>query len=1175
MRRYFQMERREFLKIAGLTVLALPVPKKAKGKETFKPVLVFDQGKCMGCKTCMAACQLEKGLNEIPEVNLFWIREKEIGRYPKAKLTFQQDRICKECLDHPCVSSCPFHAISVKDGIVVIDEEKCTGCEKCVPACPFGAIVIDGEGKARKCDLCVERVVERGDVPRCVAVCPSGALIFGNLSKPEGALKELFSSRPEVKKLFLKHQHAEILPGKKEKNPYFYPSVKKSEGERVVNTVCLACNARCGLRVTVKENKIVRVDGNPYHPYNRSGREIPYDTPLMQSFTAAATTCAKPQMDNDYLYNPYRITQPLKRIGKRGEGKFKPISWEQLIREVSEGGYLFKEIGDDRYYPGIKDVLSDEPVDLSAPELGPVRNQLVWFTGRSQAGRSHFIKRWVFNAVGSKNYIGHTDICGIGFRMGNYALSDGKQVEFKADYWNAKYMLVFGSNIYSAQQPGVNTSGAIIARRIASGELKLVIVDPRAPKVVAHAHDWLPVKPTKDGALAMGLIRVMLENGWYDRDYLSIPNTEAAEKAGRNVYTNATYLVIVDENHPEVGRFLRVKDVKGMTGNPNEEVVIDPKTGKPVPASAVERATLEWEGEVGGIRVKTAFTLMKENVFAHSLSFYAEESGIPEEKIKEVAKEFWDHVPYAVAFAYHGGGNYVGGTYASYALSMLNALVGNVNRKGGYLCKGKGAASWTKGLYDLKSFPGMKKPKGVKISREKFRYENTTEFKKRGYPSKLPWFPFTKGGLSVSAISGIDRKYPYPIKILIAYFSDFIYSMPGGRRFIETLKDPDRVPLFISIDTSINETNVYADYIVPDVTYLEGHYGFLTPHAPGCWFTAVRTPVFEPLVGKTKDGRPFCLETFLIDVSRYLRLPGYGRKAIPGRDGKLYPLVKPEDYYLRGISNLAHNAGVKRASVEEIEFVERNYPVAKHRRILSEEEWKKVCTVLARGGVFKPVESTFDEKGNFRFGIPKVCIWNEKLGTTRNSLTGERLCGTLRYYPSTDYFGTPLEELDRDFPFQVITYKSALHTQSRTIVYNQALVYEPDFSLKINPADAERLDLKDGDRVRVCSPSNPEGVVTRVKVTNLVRPGVVAYSHHFGHWQHGASPLYVENAEKVFLGGKSIAEGNRTKVDRRRGVGVTMNRLTRLDEKLYNFPLVEPIAGIPDFSSTRVKVEKV
>ena len=1175
------MERREFLKLAGLTVLVgagveLPVG-GANSKELFKPVLIFDQGKCMNCKACMGACQLEHGLNETPEVNLFWMKESEVGRYPKAKLVFHQDKICHNCYDHPCVEACPYGALSVGDGgVVTVDEEKCTGCGRCVPACPYGAIVLDRSNKARKCDLCFERAVKEGGLPRCVAVCPSGALVFGNLYRLEGPLAQLLKDRPEVRKALLKSHYAELVPKVEAGNPYLYPpKVGKIKGDRVVNTVCLACNARCGLRVGVSGKRLLQVDGNPYHPYNRSGKELPYGAPLKEGLESVATTCAKPQMDNDYLHNPYRITQPLKRVGKRGEGKFKPISWEQLIREISEGGQLFKEIGDDRHYPGIKECLSDEPVDPKDPYLGTKRNQIVWFTGRSQAGRSHFIKRWLYKAIGSTNYIAHTDICGIGFRMGNYALSDGKQVEFKADYWNAKYMLVFGSNIYSAQQPGVNTSGAIIARRIASGELKLVLVDPRAPKAIAHAHDWIPVKPTKDGPLAMGFIRVMLENGWFDADFLSLPNASAAEKVGRNVFTNATHLVIVDENHPEAGRFLRVKDLKGLEGKGEDEVVIDPETGKPVPASSVDRALLEWEGELEGVKVKTAFKLMKESVMAHPLSFYAEESGVPEEKIKAVAKEFWEHAPYAVAFAYHGGGNYVGGLYASYALAMMNALVGNVNRKGGYLCRGKGAAKWQTGLYDLKNFPGAKKPEGVKVSREKAYYEKTREFKEKGYPSKLPWFPFTKGGLSVSAISGIDQKYPYPVKVVITYFSDLIYSMPGGKRFVETLSDPDKVPLYVSVDITINETNVYADYIVPDVTYMEGHYGFLTPHAPGCWFTAVRTPIFEPLVGKTSDGRPFCLETFLIDVARYLKLPGYGEKAIPGKDGKLYPLIKPEDYYLRGIANLAENAKVEPANDEEVRFVEENYPVAKFKELLPQQQWRKVCTVLVRGGVFKPVEETFDEKGNFKFGIPKVHVWNERLGTTRNSLTGERNWGTLKYQPSTDYFGTPVEKLDASYPFTVITYKSALHTQSRTIVYNQALVYDPDFDLKMNPADAEAMGLKDGDRVRVYSPSNGKGVVTKVKVTNLIRPGTVAYSHHFGHWQHGASPVFVENAPSVFLGGDKICNGNWTKVDPRRGVGVTMNLLTRRDPKLFDLPLVDPICGIPDFSSTRVKIEKV
>jgi len=1177
------MQRREFLKIAGLTVVFssafMTIALKDKSiKELFKPVLIFDQTKCIGCKTCMAACQLEHSLE--PETNLFNIFEQEFGKYPEVKLLFHQENICKECFHHPCITSCSYDAISVKkEGIVYIDKQKCNEecaeSQKCAQACPYNAITFNKKQEPVKCDLCFERVTKRGDIPRCVAVCPSRALIFGNILKPEGELALLLKERPEVKRLLNKYLYAELNFKPVASDPYIFYKTKKPDADRIVNTVCLACNARCGLRVAVKGNRLIQVDGNPFHPYNRLGKEIPYNTSFEKSFHFSSTTCAKPQMDNDYLHNPYRITKPLKRIGPRGSGKFKPISWDELILEVSEGGHLFKDIGDNRIYPSIKDILSDDLIDPEAPELGAKRNQLVWFTGRSQSGRSHFIKRWLCSSVGSKNYISHTDICGIGFRMGNYALTDGKEVELKADFWNCKYMLIFGANLYSAIQPGVNTSGAILARRIASKDLKIVLVDPRAPKAIAHAYDWMPVKPTKDGDFALGILSVMLKNGWYDKDFLSLPSMKAAKNAKRNVYTNATHLVIVDEKSIDRGKILRVKDIKGLKGNPNIEVVIDPNNQKFVPADSIDKALLEWEGEVDGIKVKTAFSLMKESVFNYSLDFYSKESGISTDKINKTAREFWENAPYAAAFAYHGGGNYIGGTYASYSLSMLNALVGNINKEGGYLGKGKGVANWKNGLYDLQNFPSMNKPKGIKISREKAEYEKSTEFKKKGYPSKLPWFSFTKGGLSVSAISGIDQKYPYSIKILMTYFSNLIYSMPGGKRFIKTLQDHDKVPLYISIDTTINETNIYADYIVPDVTYLEGHYGFLTPHAPGCWFTAVRTPVFEPMTGKTKDGRAFCMETFLIDIARHLKLPGYGEKAIPGKDGKYYPLVKPEDYYLRGIANLAFNSKVKGATEEELEYIDKNYPIAKHKDILPEKEWKTVCNILTRGGVFKSNRNVFDENGNFIFGIPRVCIWNEKLGTSINSLTGEKFYGTIKHNPSTNYFGSLIEEIDKNFPFTIITYKSALHTQSRTIAYRQSLVYEPDFSLKINPSDANKLGIKDGDRVKINSNSNYEGVITTIKVTDLIRPGTVAYSHHFGHWQHGVSSLFIVDGEKVFMGNKNIINNDRIITDNKRSVGITPNLLTRLDEQLFNLPLVDPLGGIPDYSSTKINIEKI
>lgn len=1165
------MKRREFLKIAGLVCLvgsSLRLP-KALGKINFRPVLIWDPKRCLGCKACMAACQLAHEFS--PETNVLWIRAGEEGRFPRARVRFNRE-VCRECREAPCLSACKQGALlRSPEGVILVDETKCLGDGRCVAACPEKGIML-AEGRAQKCDLCLD-LVHGGELPRCVAVCPSGALIFGNLYQPEGPLAALLVAHPGLKQALSKHLKLD-LPERFSGKPYLRPRAQRrtlpEDGTRLVHTVCLACNARCGLRVWVRGEEIVRLEGNPYHPYNRAGRPIPYDTPLRESLAETGGLCAKPLFDRDYLNNPYRLRVPLKRHGPRGSGKFVPISWEQLIREIAEGGQLFANLGDDRHYPGLKEVLSDEPIDPTAPELGPKRNQLVWITGRSQGGRKHFIKRFVNQAVGSVNSIGHTDICGLGFRMGNWAFTDEKQVELKADLWETEYILVFGANLYAALQPGPTTAGGVLAERAAAGEVKFVVIDPRAHEATAAAEEWVPIKPGKDGALALGLLRVLFEEGLFDRDFLAVPNLKAAKARGRNVFTNATHLVIVKGER--VGSFLRVKDVPGLSGKAKDPVVVG-EDGRFSSAERVSSARLSWEGELAGFKVKTAFLLFKEAVLAHSLSFYARECGVPEETIKRLAREFARHAPKSAAFAYHGGGNYVGGAYASYAIALLNALAGNVNRRGGYLCAGGGAAKWQTGLYDLKKFPGARKPRGVKISREKAAYEKTTEFRKKGYPSKLPWFPFTKGGLSVSALAGIDQAYPYPIKVLFTYFYNPVYTIPGGQRFVETLKDPKKVPLHVSIDVTVNETNIYADYIVPDVTYLEGHYGFLTPHAPAQKFTAVRTPVVAPKTGCTKNGRPFCLETFLIDLAMYLKLPGFGEAAIPGK-GHVFPLLKAEDYYLRGIANLAQNAQVPPAPEEERLFVEKNYLVAYHREILSPEEWRQVCTVLARGGVFYPNEAAFDAHGNLKKGIPKVCLWNEHLAQSHNSLTGRPYWGTVRYEVARDAAGRKIEELDAEFPLVLISHKTALHTQSRTICYRQALAYEGEPRLLINPEDARSLRLEDGELVRLCTRSFPEGVSIRLRFSSLVRPGCVVYPFHYGHTQHGASALTVADGEEAFLGGKALFSGGVLRPDPTRRVGFNPNLLSRLDESLFDLPLIDPLGGIPDFSSTRVKLEK-
>ena len=956
-------------------------------------------------------------------------------------------------------------------------------------------------------------------------------------------------------------------------------------GVRVIHSACLGCNARCGTRVVVKDEKIESISGNPYHPYNTLGQPVSYDTAVKQTIKKECPVCGKAKEAANYVYHPRRLLLPLKRAGKRGSGRFEPIEWDQLIREIVHGGNIFAHLGEKKRVMGLKDLDSDEPILPHAPELGPIRNQFVFMTGRLQQGRKAFIDRFVKGAMGSINRIGHTDICGLGFRMGNFIMTEGKQVELKADPWSCRYMLVFGANIYEALQPGINTYGATVAKRCSRGEMKFVVIDPRAQNASVHAHRWISIRPGRDGAFAMGIIRWMLENNAYNHDFLVAPNPGAAAGLGYPCYTNASHLVITQKDHADNGSFLRLRHLKVTGGNPDAFVVINQKGGHPVAFDQTDKAILNFEGRVKDgngkfIYVKTAFAIMKEGVLKHSIRDYAEFSGTKKKEIETVAREFAAHGKHAAVCQYHGAGNYVSGTYAAFAVAALNCLAGSIGIKGGYLPAGGGIGTWKEGTYNLKRFPGRRKPKGVKISREKACYEKSSEYLRKkekngtGYPAARPWFPFTKGGLSVEALSGIDQSYPYPCKILFTYFYNPVYSTPGGYRFIETLKDTEKVPLFVSIDITVNESNLYADYIIPDITYMEGHYSWLTPHAPAMKFTAVRTPAIRPLTGRTPDGRHFSLETFLIDLARAADLPGFGEKAIPGEKDRLYPLISAEDFYIRGISNIAMASGIPPADNEEVAFVEGNYPAANHKQILAPQEWKKVCYLLARGGVFQHYEQGF-EKERFAHTPTRFVLYNETLAQTVNPITGQRFHGSLRYAPPADSQGRKLDETSEEYPFRIVTYKMSIHTQSRTSWHSFAMEIAPENHVIIHPEDAKNLNVSNDSRVMLASRSNPSGISGKARLSRLIRKGTVAVSFHYGHSQSGASDLQVSHGEKAFLGGDSICSDGVITGNPFLGAGLNPNYVANLDSGLGNTPMVDIIGGIPDFSSTRVKIVKL
>ncbi|MBS7618306.1 molybdopterin-dependent oxidoreductase [Candidatus Bathyarchaeota archaeon] len=964
--------------------------------------------------------------------------------------------------------------------------------------------------------------------------------------------------------------------------------IQGQEKIKMVHTLCLGCNVRCGIRVCVDAatERILKAEGNPYHPNNTGWEPIPYDTPVKESLKHVGPICLKGQnFVVDHVYDPFRIRVPLKRMGPRGSMKWKPIDWEQLITEVVDGGDLFGE----GYVEGFRDIRNFEVAanpEVLDKEFAVKANQVVLLRGRGQPGRIEFLRdRWL-SLLGSPNFIAHDAVCANGVQTahkymtligaGKYegqdrvVTSDDYVDQMRVDLKHAKFIIAFGDP-YSAGQPAITPAGRILARRIAENELKLVHVAPEAGNVFVNATKWIPIKPGTDGALLMGMIRWIIENERYNKIFLENTHEKAAKNDGETAWTNATHLVIMDENHPHDRKCLRDTDL-GL-GTAGKYVVIEKGTTEAKVFDTVEHGELFYDGYVTNavtgakIKVKSSLSLLKEKAFEKTLEEWAEVCGISVEDIKWLASEFTGYGKSAGILVYRVFGSQPNGVYAIMALVSLHMLIGNINWKGGYLKTAD--FPWTRGIYDLTSFPGKVTPKKAKISREGFKYEDTLEYANKSaeqkYPARKPWFPKSYGGLWTEVFESMRDKYPYACKILITYFGNPIYVLPGGHRYIDVLKDRDKVPLHIAIDTTISETSMYADYIVPDVTGVEGSYGIMNPYPPNlARWVGVRVPAIEPLTQKTSDGRPICAETFAIDTLKKLGLTESLKIKKP--DGTFTnPIGRAEDYYLRAIVNLAKNAEIcVKPTDEDIAFVEENYPVSfvsYAKSILSSEEWKKVCFIIGRGGVFESIEAGFHPRGIHKYGKNNMFkFWVEDFGTLKNSLTGKKFWGTAQYIPIQTMKGLLLDELDAAYKYTLISYKAPFHTQSRTIAYRWALEVLPENTVEISEEDADREELETGDLVKVISASHPEGVVGRVQVTKRLRPGVIAIMFHYGHWAHGSEDYEVDG--RVFKG------------DLKRRKGIWVNKLARVDPDT-KAPVVDPISGASTTGSYRVNLVKI
>ena len=145
-----------------------------------KYALVIDHESCWGCKTCEVACKQENRAGD--GVTLISVSE-DGPKVVEGKLDFVfRVNVCRHCDDPPCADACPEEAIAKREnGIVIMDYEKCTGCQSCIEACPYDAIAFDEDkGIAQKCNLCHHRV-DKGLIPACADnVCLAHCIYFGD-----------------------------------------------------------------------------------------------------------------------------------------------------------------------------------------------------------------------------------------------------------------------------------------------------------------------------------------------------------------------------------------------------------------------------------------------------------------------------------------------------------------------------------------------------------------------------------------------------------------------------------------------------------------------------------------------------------------------------------------------------------------------------------------------------------------------------------------------------------------------------------------------------------------------------------------------------------------------------------------------------------------------------------
>lgn len=230
---------------------------------------------------------------------------------------------------------------------------------------------------------------------------------------------------------------------------------------------CGPCHVRCGMLVQFENGRAVRVQGDPENPLNRGA------------------LCQRGQLILEHLYNPARLNFPLKRAGRRGEGKWQQLTWAQAMDEIAE-------------------------------KLGKLRDtygaETLVFSRGTHRTYGWAMKRFL-NLFGSPNMTGPNTIC----MCPSHAVEWSTYGSFaRQDVANARCIVVWG--FQPSQSYIIPDWRELLAAK--SRGARIIVVDPRRTKEAEMADLWLQIRPGTDVALMLGWLKIIIEEDLYDREFV-------------------------------------------------------------------------------------------------------------------------------------------------------------------------------------------------------------------------------------------------------------------------------------------------------------------------------------------------------------------------------------------------------------------------------------------------------------------------------------------------------------------------------------------------------------------------------------------------------------------------------------------------------------------------------